>query len=111
MRINKGLWCIMGKKKTKAEIIADNDAAGIERKQLPWASWCALRGFSLSNGRYLRKAGLAPKTVEVGRLLFVTNEADAAWFMTWTQGGSEKFKAWGREQRRLREERKGRSPA
>jgi hypothetical protein len=97
----------MRKKKTKAEIIAANDADGIERKQWPWERWCGCRGMSVSQGRNLRKAGLGPEVLDIGRLLFVTVEADAKWFVMWTQeGGMEEFKQWSRKQREKREARK-----
>jgi hypothetical protein len=94
----------MRKKRTKAEIIAANNADGVERKQWPWERWCGFRHFSVSQGRYLRKAGLAPKIFWMGRLMFVAVEDDAEWYVMWRQGGDEKFKQWSREQRKLREE-------
>jgi hypothetical protein len=87
------------KKKTKAERIAALAAEGIEPKQRSFPDWCASRGFSESMGRNLLRAGLGPKRTGVGRLKFVTAEADAKWDVMWSQGGEEQFAIWQREKR------------
>jgi hypothetical protein len=92
------------KKLTKAELIAALAAEGIERKQLSFPQWCASRGFSESTGRNIRKVKLDPKRTGVGRLKFVTPEADAEWFLMWQQGGEEQFAVWQREQRERRKQ-------
>jgi hydrogenase maturation factor len=65
--------------KTKAAAAAANIAANIQRNGLSIPEFCASENISESTYRNMRKAGVGPKELRVGRRVIITVEAAAEW--------------------------------
>jgi hypothetical protein len=91
--------------KTKAAAAAANIAANIPRNGLSIPEFSASENLSESTYRNMRKAGVGPNELRVGRRVIITTAAAAEWrAMFAKQSTQDTFRKFLQQQRKRREQ-------